>query len=77
MLSLIFGKKWAGIEPLFSFPKEIRSAIYTTNVIESINRQIRKIIKNKGAFPDDTSIHKIIFLALKNGQCRSKIGHPH
>jgi len=38
----------------------------TTNVIESVNRQIRKIIKNKGVFPDDKSIQKIIFLALRN-----------
>ncbi|MCC8417613.1 MAG: transposase, partial [Rickettsia endosymbiont of Bryobia graminum] len=43
-----------------------RKAIYTTNAIESINRQIRKIIKNKGVFPDDKSIQKIIFLALTN-----------
>jgi putative transposase len=35
-------------------------------VIESVNRQIRKIIKNKGVFPDDKSIQKIIFLALRN-----------
>ena len=40
--------------------------IYTTNTIESVNRQIRKIIKNKGVFPNDESIKKIIFLALNN-----------
>ena len=40
--------------------------IYTTNTIESVNRQICKIIKNKGVFPDDKSIQKIIYLALKN-----------
>ena len=40
--------------------------IYTTNAIEAINRQIRKIIKNKGVFPDDKSILKIMYLALKN-----------
>ncbi|WPX99736.1 IS256 family transposase C-terminal domain protein (plasmid) [Candidatus Megaera polyxenophila] len=50
----------------FAFPAEIRKVIYTTNVIESVNRQIRKIIKNKGVFPDDKSIQKIIFLALRN-----------
>ena len=47
--------------PFFAFPAEIRKVIYTTNVIESVNRQIRKIIKNKGVFPDDKSIQKIIF----------------
>jgi putative transposase len=40
--------------------------IYTTNAIESANRQIRKIIKNKGVFPDDKSIQKIVFLSLQN-----------
>ncbi|WP_367364826.1 MULTISPECIES: transposase [unclassified Candidatus Tisiphia] len=40
--------------------------MYTTNTIEFVNRQIRKIIKNKGIFPDDKSIQKIIFLALQN-----------
>lgn len=59
-------RHWPGIAPLFSFPDGIRKAIYTTNTIESANRQIRKIIKNKGVFPDDKSIHKIIFLALTN-----------
>lgn len=62
----IWQRNWPGIAPFFSFPDEIRKAIYTTNAIESINRQIRKIIKNKGVFPDDKSIQKIIFLALTN-----------
>ena len=61
-------RHWSGIAPLFSFPEGIRKAIYTTNAIEAINRQIRKIIKNKGVFPDDKSIQKIIFLALTNAQ---------
>ena len=62
----IWERNWPGIAPFFSFPDEIRKAIYTTNAIESINRQIRKIIKNKGVFPDDKSIQEIIFLALTN-----------
>ena len=44
--------------PFFAFPDEIRKVIYTTNAIESINRQIRKILKNKIVFPDDKSIYK-------------------
>lgn len=62
----IWQRNWSGIVPFFSFPEDIRKAIYTTNAIESTNRQIRKIIKNKGVFPDDKSIQKIIFLALTN-----------
>jgi putative transposase len=66
VISDIWQRNWSGIVPFFAFPAEIRKVIYTTNVIESVNRQIRKIIKNKGVFPDDKSIQKIIYLALRN-----------
>ncbi len=66
VISDIWKRNWTGIAPLFAFPEQIRKAIYTTNIIESANRQIRKIIKNKGVFPDDKSIQKIIYLALRN-----------
>ncbi len=66
VISDIWKRNWTGIVPFFAFPEEIRRVIYTTNTIESVNRQIRKIIKNKGVFPDDKSITKIVFLALKN-----------
>jgi len=55
---------------VFCFSNEIRRVVYTTNAVESLNRQIRKTIKNKGIFPDDKSIQKIIFLALKNAAKR-------
>ena len=66
VISDIWQRNWSGIIPFFAFPAEIRKVIYTTNAIESVNRQIRKIIKNKGVFPDDKSIQKIVYLALKN-----------
>lgn len=66
VISDIWQRNWSGIIPFFAFPTEIRKVIYTTNSIESVNRQIRKIIKNKGVFPDDKSILKILFLSLKN-----------
>lgn len=66
VISDIWKRNWTGIVPFFAFPEEIRRVIYTTNTIESVNRQIRKIIKNKGFFPDDKAITKIVFLALKN-----------
>ncbi|ASX27921.1 transposase [Rickettsia sp. MEAM1 (Bemisia tabaci)] len=59
VISDIWIRNWSGIVPFFAFPKEIRKVIYTTNTIESVNRQIRKIIKNKGVFPDDKSITKL------------------
>ena len=46
VISDIWQRNWSGIVPFFAFPAEIRKVIYTTNVIESVNRQIRKIIKN-------------------------------
>ena len=66
VISDIWERHWDGIIPFFAFPEEIRRVIYTTNAIESINRQIKKIIKNKGVFPTDESIKKIIYLALRN-----------
>jgi putative transposase len=65
-ISDMWQRLWSGIAPFYGFPDGIRKVIYTTNAIESANRQIRKIIKNKGVFPDDKSIQKIIFLALTN-----------
>lgn len=63
VISDIWKRNWTGISILFAFPDEIRKAIYMTNIIEAANRQIRKIIKNKGVFPDDKSIQKIVYLA--------------
>ena len=57
---------WVNIIPFFAYPTEIRKVIYTTNAIESMNRSIRKVIKNRGAFPSDEAATKLIFLALKN-----------
>ena len=50
----------------FDYPPEIRKVIYTTNAIESLNMTVRKVIKNKRAFPSDNSMLKLVYLALKN-----------
>ena len=63
-------RNWQGIIPFLEFPAFIRRAIYTTNAIEAANRQIRKIIKTKGAFPNDQAVFKLVFLALQNAQKR-------
>jgi len=47
---------------LFKFPQEIRKMIYTTHAIESYNSQLRKVLKGKGAFPNETSVMKLIYL---------------
>ena len=59
-------RSWDRIVPFFAFPPEIRRLIYTTNAIESVNAQIRKIIKTRGHFPNDDAATKLIWLALRN-----------
>lgn len=51
---------WERIIPLFSYPTEIRKAIYTTNAIESLNMSLRKVTKNRGYFPGDEAMFKLI-----------------
>lgn len=55
---------WATISTYFKYPEEIRTLIYTTNQIESFNRQMRKVTKNKSVFPSDDSLIKILYLAM-------------
>jgi len=57
---------WERIIPLFSYPKDIRKAIYTTNAIESLNMSLRKVTKNRGHFPSDEAMFKLLYLALRN-----------
>ncbi len=57
---------WERIIPLFSYPTDIRKAIYTTNAIESLNMSLRKVTKNRGHFPSDEAMFKLLYLALKN-----------
>ncbi len=55
---------WDRLCPFFAFPKDIRKAIYTTNAIEVLNRQLRKALKPKGHFPSDDAVFKVLYLAL-------------
>ena len=57
---------WDRVIPFFAFPPAVRRVIYTTNAIESVNAQVRKIIKTRGHFPTDEAASKLIWLALKN-----------
>jgi putative transposase len=59
-------RAWSHVIPFFAFPPHIRRVIYTTNAIESINSQLRKIIKSRGHFPSDDAASKLIWLALRN-----------
>jgi putative transposase len=57
---------WERIIPFFSYPPENRKAIYTTNVIESLNMSLRKMTKNRGSFPNDAAMIKLLYLPMKN-----------
>jgi transposase-like protein len=59
-------RAWSHVIPFFAFPPLIRRVIYTTNAIESINSQLRKIIKSRGHFPSDDAASKLLWLALRN-----------
>jgi putative transposase len=60
----VWERAWDRFIPFLAFPPEIRKIIYTTNAIESFNYQIRKIIKNRGQFPTDDAVVKLIWLAV-------------
>lgn len=59
-------RNWARVIPLFDYPPEIRKVIYTTNAIESVNMSLRKITKNRAAFPSDEAVLKLFYLAIRN-----------
>ena len=57
---------WERFTPFLAFPPEVRKIIYTTNAIESLNYQLRKIIKNRGHFPNDDAVVKLLWLAIRD-----------
>ena len=57
---------WERFIPFLAFPPEVRKIIYTTNAIESLNYQLRKIIKNRGHFPNDDAVIKLLWLAIRD-----------
>lgn len=59
-------RQWTQVIPFFAYPPEVRKIIYTTNAIESLNMQLRKIVKNRGHFPNDEAATKLLYLALRN-----------
>ena len=59
-------RQWTQVIAFFAYPPEVRRILYTTNAIESLNYQLRKVIKTKGHFPSDEAAYKLLFLALRN-----------
>jgi transposase-like protein len=66
MISQSWEKHWDDLSEFFKYSPEIRRAIYTTNAIESLNYQLRKVTKNRSSFSTDDAILKILYLAIRN-----------
>ena len=58
--------KWDNLSVYFKYPEEIRKVIYTTNSIEAVHRQFRKLTKTKGGFPNENSLLKLLYLGIQN-----------
>lgn len=65
-IALMWQRHWDHIRPVFAYPPTIRRLLYTTNAIESLHMQLRKIIKTRGHFPTDEAATKLLYLALRN-----------
>src|SRR5205823_10232574 len=68
MISAAWIENWERIVPFLAFPPDVRRAVYTTNTIEALNRQTRKITKTRGSFPDQDSARKLLYLAITRAQ---------
>ena len=62
----VWQRAWERFTPFLAFPPAVRKVIYTTNSIESLNYQLRKIIKNRGHFPNDDAVIKLLWLAIRD-----------
>lgn len=60
--------KWDNLSTYFKYPEEIRHIIYTTNTIESVHRQFRKLTKTKGAFSSENSLLKLLYMGIQNAK---------
>ena len=56
------------LEPLFELPNEIRKCIYTSNAVEAVNSALRKVTRGKGAFPNENSVYKVLYLRIRELQ---------
>ena len=63
-IAISWRDNWVNLSTYFKYPQEVRTLIYTTNAIEGFNRQLRKVTKNKGVFPTDDSLLKMLYLAM-------------
>jgi transposase-like protein len=62
--------KWENLSHYFKYPAQIRKIMYTTNIIESVHRQFRKLTKTKGAFPNENSLLKLLYMGIQNAKTK-------
>ena len=68
----LWRKDWERLAPFFDYAPAIRKVVYTTNAIESLNYSLRKIVKGRGAFPNDDVVRKLLYLGLREASKKWK-----
>lgn len=63
-----WNNKWENLSCYFKYPYQIRKIMYTTNIIESVHKQFRKLTKTKGSFPNKDSLLKLLYMGIKNAK---------
>ena len=74
-VSVSWKKNWGEIATFFKYPPEVRTLIYTTNPIESLHRQIKKVSKNKSSFPNEQALIKLVYLAVEGAARKWTMRH--
>jgi putative transposase len=71
-IAKLWRSRWNEVVPFLAYPPEIRRILYTTNAIESLNFQLRKVLRPKGHFPSDDAVLKVVFLAIQQARFKWK-----
>ena len=69
----LWKKRWTEVVPFLDYPPEIRRILYTTNAVESLNFQLRKVLRPKGHFPSEDSVLKVLYLAIQRAKMKWKM----
>ena len=65
-VAAMWQRQWEQVIPFFAYPPEVRRIVYTTNAIESMHMQLRKIVKNRGHFPNEAAAMKCLYLTTRS-----------
>jgi putative transposase len=68
----LWNSRWNEVVPFLRYPSEIRRILYTTNAVESLNFQLRKVLRPKGHFPTEDSVLKVLYLAIERAKMKWK-----